>query len=52
MRRAGIEDGLASQRSHTWALDVADNASGGIIHELDADLGDTSTGTYFPNQSA
>jgi hypothetical protein len=29
----------------TWALDVADNASGGIVHELDSDLSDTSSGT-------
>lgn len=29
----------------TWALDVADNASGGIVHKLNSDLGDTSTGT-------
>ena len=32
--------------NRTWALDVADNASGGIVHELNSDLGDTSTGTY------
>lgn len=31
----------------TWALDVADNASGGIVHELDSDLGNTSTGSYI-----
>lgn len=29
----------------TWALDVADNASGCVVHELDADLGDTTTRT-------
>lgn len=29
----------------TWALDVADNASGGVVHELNSDLGNTSTGT-------
>jgi len=28
-----------------WALDVADDASGGIVHELDSDLSNTSTGT-------
>jgi hypothetical protein len=33
----------------TWALDVADNASGGIVHELDSDLGNTSAGTYLPS---
>lgn len=26
------------------ALDVTDDAAGGIVHELDADLGDTTTG--------
>lgn len=36
--------GLKS-KSHTWALDVTDDASRGIVHELDADLGDTTTGT-------
>lgn len=38
--------------NHTWALDVADNASGGIVHKLNSDLGDTSTGTYMRNPSA
>ena len=33
-------------KNHTWALNVADNASGSIVHELNSDLGDTSTGTY------
>jgi len=28
-----------------WALDVADDAAGGVVHELDADLGHTSTRT-------
>lgn len=27
---------------HTWPLDVADDATRGIIHEFDADLGDTT----------
>lgn len=31
--------------NRTWTLDVADNASGGIVHELDSDLSDTSSGT-------
>jgi hypothetical protein len=31
--------------NRTWALDVADNASGGVVHELDSDLSDTSSGT-------
>jgi hypothetical protein len=29
----------------TWPLDVSDDAPGGIIHELNSDLGNTSTGT-------
>lgn len=29
-------------RVHTWPLDVADDATRGIIHEFDADLGDTT----------
>lgn len=27
-----------------WALDVTDDAAGSVIHELDTDLGDTTTG--------
>jgi len=27
-----------------WALDVADDGSGGVVHELDANLGNASTG--------
>jgi hypothetical protein len=30
--------------NRTWALDVSDNASGCVVHELDADLGYTTTG--------
>lgn len=30
----------------TCALDVADNAAGGIVHELDANLSNSSTGSY------
>jgi hypothetical protein len=33
-----------SSESHTWALDVTDDGTGGVVHELDADLGDTTTG--------
>lgn len=36
----------STEKSHTWALDVTDDAAGGIVHELDADLGDTTTGSY------
>lgn len=28
----------------TWALDVADNAAGCVVHELDANLGNTTAG--------
>ena len=28
-----------------WSLDVADNASGLVVHELDSDLSDTSSGS-------
>lgn len=34
------------RNTRTWALDVADDASGGVVHELDTDLGNTSSGTY------
>jgi hypothetical protein len=37
---------LSILENRTWALDVADDGSGGIVHELDSDLSDTSTGTY------
>ena len=30
------------QRVRTWALDVADDGSAGLVHELDADLDDTT----------
>lgn len=32
---------------HTWSLDVTDDAARGVVHELDADLGDTTTGAYI-----
>jgi len=39
--------GFESIRLHrTWALDVADNASGCVVHELNSDLSHTTTGTY------
>lgn len=30
-----------------WSLDVSDDASRLVVHELDADLGDASTGTCW-----
>jgi hypothetical protein len=41
----GRPEMLERGKNRTWALDVADNASGGIVHELDSNLGNTSTGT-------
>lgn len=31
-------------RFRTWALDVADDGAGGVVHELDADLGHATAG--------
>lgn len=31
----------------TWALDVTDDASGLVVHELNANLGDTTTGACY-----
>lgn len=31
---------------HTGSLDVSDDGSGLVVHELDAHLGDTTTGAY------
>jgi hypothetical protein len=39
------------RRAHTWALDVADDASGGVVHELDAALGDATAGAW-PSQNS
>lgn len=36
---------FSNGRFRTWALDVTDDASGGVVHELDSDLRNTSTGT-------
>lgn len=33
-----------NSESHTWALNVTDDGTGSVVHELDADLGDTTTG--------
>lgn len=34
------------QRVRTWALDVADDGTGLVVHELDTALSDTTTGAY------
>lgn len=36
-----VRDGL-----RTWSLDVADDGTRSVVHELDADLGDTTAGAY------
>lgn len=44
--------GIRSE-SRTWALDVANDGAGLVVHELYADLGDTTTRTCrFPAGSA
>lgn len=35
----------SSDWKRTGTLDVADDGTGSVVHELDADLGDTTTGT-------
>ena len=39
-------DGYSVSESlfRTWALDVADDGAGGVVHELDADLGHATAG--------
>lgn len=46
----GFEVRGFSRINRTWALDVSDDGSGLIVHELNADLGDTTTRTY-PTES-
>ena len=43
-RKKNPQNSIAQRKSHTWTLDVTDDAAGSVIHELDADLGDTTTG--------
>lgn len=33
------------EQAHTWALDVTNDGTGGVVHELDPDLGDAATRT-------
>lgn len=35
---------IAKHKSHTWTLDVTDDATRGVVHEFNADLSDTTTG--------
>lgn len=37
---------IAKHKSHTWTLDVTDDATRGVVHEFNADLSDTTTGAY------
>ena len=39
------------QRVRTWALDVADDGTGLVVHELDTALGDTTTGACIMSVS-
>lgn len=46
------EEAVAGIRwSLTGSLDVADNGTGLVVHELDADLGDTTTGAYTQSEN-
>ena len=40
----------SSRGSRTWALDVADDGTGLVVHKLYADLGDTTARTFIPTQ--
>jgi hypothetical protein len=37
-------------RVRTWALDVADDASGCVVHEFDTDLSHTTTRAYVMSE--
>lgn len=39
-------DSIAKHKSHTWTLNVTDDATRGVVHEFNADLSDTTTGAY------
>jgi hypothetical protein len=52
---AGLKQRWAKSKvrgNRTWTLDVTDDRSGGVVHELDADLGNTSTGTCTSSDPA
>ena len=38
--------GARRLKNRTWALDVADDGAGLVVHELNANLGDTTTRTW------
>lgn len=42
--------GRLRESNRTWALHVSDDRSGLVVHELDADLGDTTARTYPSSQ--
>jgi hypothetical protein len=41
----GPKEGRLAGRVHTRTLDVPDDGTGGVVHELDAHLGDATTRT-------
>lgn len=46
------EEAVAGIRwSLTGSLDVTDNGTGLVVHELDADLGDTTAGAYTQSEN-
>lgn len=40
------QGGKRAGGERTWALDVTDDGTGLVVHELDTALGDTTTGAY------
>jgi hypothetical protein len=44
--RISIVEIRRRQRLRTGTLDVTDDRTSGVVHELDADLGNTTAGTY------
>jgi hypothetical protein len=42
--RVAFEDRCEGRESHTGSLDVADDGTGLVIHELNANLGNTTAG--------
>lgn len=40
------KSGIVRWEIRTWSLDVSDNATGLVVHEFDANLGDTTTRSY------
>ena len=49
---ATLDVGFEGLSMRTGTLDVADDRPALVVHELDADLGDTTTRAYKTNMSA